>query len=438
MGGGVLDLQAFGAQDLFLTGSPQITFLKQVWRRHTNFGMESIAQGVSGNVDFGRRVSCSISKSADMVHKMILQVEVPALTRVSGTGAVRWVDRLGHALLKAYSLEISGHVVDQQYGEWLEIWNALTLPASQSTGYARMIGHVTQLHASATYKPYTLYIPLQFWFCQNAGLALPLVALTATEIKVYLEFRPLAELIIQQTAGDIFSGKLMNASIYADMIYLDTDERQKFAAGAHEYLVTQLQTPGSEQVLPKVANMSVYFSHPVKFLAFVMQRSEVVGANVNQWFNFTDTLQARSVAAGNFSDPIELLDSGVNQGTAAAPAYADGGVSTAKLLINSKDRFSTRNGEYFNYVQCNQWFASCPLSPGIYVYSFALKPTDVAQPSGSLNFTRVDTASWQFTYNPAMFVTSTGGSDTAYARMYALNVNVLKVFQGQAAMAFST
>ena len=437
MAGGILNILAYGAQDLFLTGKPQLTYFKQVWRQYTNFGIESIRQNITGNVDFGNRVTCAISKSADMVHKMILQVTVPAVAQTSGSGAVRWVDRLGHALVKSYSLEISGHVIDYQYGEWLEIWTQLTLPASKAAGYANMIGHVTSLHTSATNANYTLYVPLQLWFCQDPSLSLPLVSLQNADVKVFIEFRQLSELLIQQTSTDVFTGSMVDAAIYADMIYLDELERQRFSTGTHEYLINQLQLSGPDPLSVTVSNTTVNFSHPVKMLAWVVQRDEM--ATNGQYFNFTTTLQNRSVASGTFADPIDLLDGGANQGTTNSPVYAAGTIAMSKLVLNSKDRMDSREGGYFNRVQPYQWFDRIPSSPGIYVYSFALNPVDAAQPSGSINFTKLDNAVLYQSYESSLFnVNSDGTTPVVRISVYALNYNLFRVYKGQAGVGFVT
>lgn len=173
MTGGLLQLCAYGAQDVYLTGQPQITWFKMVYRRYTNFGMESISQQFSGSPDFGRRVTCTIARTGDLLNRVYVQATLPKLNSSLGSpGRVRWVDKVGHALIDSYELRIGGQSIDKQYGEWLEIWNQLTLPEAKVMGYNRMIGHVNSLHYDATADDYTVYVPLQFWFCRNPGLSL--------------------------------------------------------------------------------------------------------------------------------------------------------------------------------------------------------------------------------------------------------------------------
>src|SRR6056300_1715673 len=176
MGGGLLQLVAYGAQDVYLTGNPQITFFKVVYRRHTNFSMESIEQTFNGTADFSRRVTCQISRNGDLIHRMYLQATI--------TGAT-WADNAyaGLRLVKNVELEIGGQRIDKQYGDWMFVWNELSLPSGKRAGYDTMVGA-----DAVTTTDTTMYIPLEFWFCRNPGLALPLIALQYHEVKVNIEF----------------------------------------------------------------------------------------------------------------------------------------------------------------------------------------------------------------------------------------------------------
>ena len=184
MGGGLMQLVAYGAQDIYLTGNPQITFFKVVYRRHTNFSMESIEQSFNGTADFDKKVSCTISRNGDLIFRVYIQVEIDSITEKSS-----WVNWLGHAMVKTIELEIGGQRIDKHYSEWLHIWNELTQTAGHQVGYANMVGNVPALTMETASTPgVTLFIPLQFWFCRNPGLALPLIALQYHEIKINIEF----------------------------------------------------------------------------------------------------------------------------------------------------------------------------------------------------------------------------------------------------------
>ena len=275
MGGALMQLVAYGAQDVFLTGNPEITFWKVSYRRHTNFAMESIEQTFNGQADFGRRVSCTISRNGDLAYRTYVQVTLPEINQgmgAAGTGPVyaRWLDYPGEQLIALVEVEIGGQRIDRQYGDWMHIWNQLTLSSEQQAGYYKMIGHTTQLTylcdpafadingpCAATGGPSqvcaprkalpetTLYIPLLFWFCRNPGLALPLVALQYHEVKINIDFRPIGECLwavktlsdttgVTQAVTTAYQQSLVAASIYVDFIFLDTDERRKMAQNPHE------------------------------------------------------------------------------------------------------------------------------------------------------------------------------------------------------------
>ena len=437
MTGGLMQLVAYGAQDVYLTGNPQVTWFKLIYRRYTNYSMESISQGFTGNTDFGRRVTATISRNGDLLHKVFLQVTLPAVACVAQThSAVRWCDRVGHALISSYELEIGGAKIDKHYGEWLEIWTQLTLPASKLGGYNRMIGHVTTLHARADLNPYTLYVPLQFWFCKNIGLSLPLVALQFHDVKINVEFSSMSSLLIQEDTADVFTGSLSDCSLYCDYIFLDSDERKRFAQSSHEYLIDTLEFNGNESVVNAITNVQLTFNHPVKFLTFVVQKDEYVTSNYgtldkthNQGFNYTTQLQSRATVNTTFDEPIDILDSG-------AVGSGVGPVQKMKLVLNGHDRFTVRPGDYFNLVQPYSYWPTSPSSPGIYCYSFCLSAAE-AQPSGSCNFSRIDTAVMQLQFNPSLFIDSVSQTVGAHFRCYANNINVLRVMGGMSGLAFS-
>ena len=183
-----MQLVAYGAQDIYLTGNPQITFFKVVYRRHTNFSMESIQQNFNGTADFGRKITCTISRNGDLIHKIYLQSTLPQINVNDGATqtnlkAFRWLNWIGHVLIKNIEIEIGGQRIDKHYGDWLHIWNELSQTPGHASGYAEMVGNVPRLTQisftrgdTCTVPQYTLYIPLQFWFCRNPGLALPLIA----------------------------------------------------------------------------------------------------------------------------------------------------------------------------------------------------------------------------------------------------------------------
>jgi hypothetical protein len=537
MGGGLMQLVAYGAQDVYLTGNPQITFWKVSYKRHTNFAMESIEQTFNGQADFGRRVTCTISRNGDLAYRTYLQVTLPEigqnLKKSADKGVyARWLDFPGEQLISQVEVEIGGQRIDRQYGDWMHIWNQLTMSTEQQRGYFKMIGNTTQLtfitdplfnaidgpcDANAPRQvcaprnalpETTLYVPLQFWFCRNPGLALPLIALQYHEVKINLDIRPIEECLFAistlnsaAVTGDAafktvsaYNQSLVAASLYVDYVFLDTDERRRMAQNPHEYLIEQLQFTGDESVGSSSNKIKLNFNHPVKELIWVVQPDKNVdycssleqGTILNrllgaQPFNYTDAVDALpnaihafggqdSVAGttGSYIDASGLFnDAGANDvyttgttwwGNAAdavssnlphfshmsgvASGVSDAGtfvltetsldmhcwgenpVVTAKLQLNGQDRFSEREGTYFDLVQPWQHHTRAP-DTGINLYSFALRPEE-HQPSGSCNFSRIDNATLQLVLSNA----TVEGTNTAKVRVYAVNYNVLRVMSG--------
>ena len=350
MAGGLMQLVAYGAQDVFLTGTPEITFWKVSYRRHTNFAMESIEQTFSGQADFGRRVTCTISRNGDLAYRTYLQVTLPQIDQdmKGSTGAVyaRWLDFPGEQLIAQVEVEIGGQRIDRQYGDWMHIWNQVTLSKEQQDGYYKMVGNTTQLTyitdpgfadvsgpCAANGGPAqvcaprnalpetTLYVPLQFWFCRNPGLALPLIALQYHEVKINIDFRPIGECLwavksltetsSTQSVSTAYQQSLVAASLYVDYIFLDTDERRKMAQNPHEYLIEQVQFTGDESVGSSSNKIKLNFNHPCKELIWVVQPDANVDycASLEGGETLYKTLGAQPF---NYTDAIDALPNAVH------------------------------------------------------------------------------------------------------------------------------
>jgi hypothetical protein len=324
-------------------------------------------------------------------------VTLPALTATGATGAtVAWVSKLGHALINNAVLEIGGQQIDKHYADWLNIWSDLTLPAGQKAGYATMIGDITQLTTASPGTPSVeLFIPLQFYFNRNPGLALPLIALQYHEVKLNLEYETFANLIVKSDPTVVVTGgSIPYSSLYVDYVYLDTDERRRFAQVSHEYLIEQLQFTGEESLTATNNRVRLNFNHPVKELIWVVSSH----APASDWSDYTY--------------------GGLNP------------TSQALLQLNGHDRFSVRIGSYFNLVQPFQHHTNIPTSGGLNVYSFAIKPEE-HQPSGTCNFSRIDNATLSLT----TVAPPTGASPTV--KIYAVNYNVFRVMSGMGGLAYS-
>ena len=301
MSGGLLQLVAYGAQDVYLTGNAQITYWKVVYRRHTNFAMECIEQTLTGNPDFGRKTNVLIIRNGDLTTRMYLMVTLNAVkwSDPQNKSKFAWIRRLGHALVKVVDVEIGGSRIDRQYGTWLDLWYELTHDINQERGYRNMIGDVDELtrldgpDGNGNVKDqYTMYIPMQFWFNRNSGLALPLIALQYHEVRILYEFEDVNKLIVWQpyidATGKVWgpefkSLSMKEASVLVDYIYLDSVERRRFAQVGHEYLIEQVQFTGDETLTgnSNASNLNykskLGFNHPCKELIWVIRNSTFAG-----------------------------------------------------------------------------------------------------------------------------------------------------------------
>ena len=527
MGGGLMQLVAYGAQDVYLTGNPQITFFKVVYRRHTNFSVEAIEQTFNGSADFGRTVTATISRNGDLLSNTYLNVTLPASTATSW-GYVR---RVGYAMIESAKLEIGGSKIDEVYGSWMNIWNELSRNNSNDRAHDKMVGNTVELTSAGVKAKTDLYIPLPFFFCRNVGLALPLIALQYHDVKITLKFRDAAACMNVVGGASPAVPHFADAKLLCDFVYLDSEERKRFAQAQHEYLFEQLQFTGAESVPASTNKYRLNFNHPCKELiwAFTLDkhvsgREYVTWAMDGDWeaakTRFAaivwlaahkaadgtvasvnaadDTLNYTMVAAGNtlatlaakveaiIAGPLVIvnnnngptiknvqvlshtltiadmstsfadLTAGANAGALAvlnankvvARDYCNHGseidgsgnpCTSVNLQLNGHDRFATRDGNYFNYVQPYQHHTNTP-SDGVCVYSFALKPEE-HQPSGSCNMSRIDNATLSLTVgggSSSYFTNYVGGANSnTTVNIYATNYNVLRIMSGMGGVAYS-
>jgi len=443
MGGGLLQLVAYGAQDIYLTGNPQITFFKVVYRRHTNFAMESIENVFNGTASFGKRVTCQISRNGDLIHRVYVAINLPVMPSSVGA-SVSWVPYVGLALLQDVEIEIGGQRIDKHWADWMYIWNELSLPVGKVDGYSAMVGSdfngvlsKTTFPSNGSLSTNMLHVPLEFWFCRNVGLALPLIALQYHEVKINIDFEQLARLVTASSASGLSIPDIQYASLWVDYIYLDTDERRRFAQLSHEYLIEQLQFTGDETIVNGTNRIKLNYNHPVKELVWVCKRSGamIAGQECNIWNNYSMApggVDSNGVAnyLGGGGTFIAGSNTDYNSPTSAIANPNLNPTVSAILQLNGQDRFAERPGNYFQLVQPYQHHEKVPLVPGICVYSFALKPEE-HQPSGTLNMSRIDSAVLKLTTQSNF--SATGG----VAKIFAVNYNVLRIMSGMGGLAYS-
>ena len=434
--GSLLQLVATGKQDVYLTGNPQISFYKVVYRRYTPFSIESCRMYFEGSPNFGQRITCLVPRFGDLLGPLFLDVALPPLQRaVNGvcpsnpatdlTADVSYVNSIGHALIEEITIEIGEQEIDKQTGQFMEIWTQLTTPAGQQDALNSMIGRVNTYTAPLLIGSQRVLIPLQFWFCKNPGNYLPLLALQYSPVRINVKLRSLQELayfgIVPSPANCnenvVCPANITSINLWGDYIALGAEERRRFVSNSHEYLIDQVQ------FTPKVAipannnscNIKMDFNHPIKEIFWTVQRDEMI--NLREFFNFSS---------------LSITD------TSGAPRTDN--MLDAKIQLDGQDRFEKRDATYFRLVQPYQRHTNTPLLSFIYLYSFALRPEDV-QPTGSLNASRIDN------FNLILTINSQACQDTpddipipAKGNMnvvvYAINHNILKIVEGFGGLMF--
>jgi hypothetical protein len=447
MGGGLLQLVAYGAQDAYITGNPHITFWKVLYKRHTNFAVEAFRVNFTGSPVYGQRVVAVVNRNADLVWKTYVEITLPDTSAVT-TAITGWTAgaqrRLGYLMLNQIEVEIGGQIIDRHYGEWLYLWETLTADFDTSMKLDTMVGGqysgADSSALSCKGRPEVLYVPLQFWFNRNPGLALPLIALQYHEVRFNITLEDSVNLVTaagatgaQVSAAGAALPALRDMALYIDYVYLDVDERRRFAQESHEYLIDQLQYTGQQTITTSSGRLDLTLNHPVKELIWVFQDARKTDCSI-------------PTTGGNYTAQRHTQ-----------PFSYDDIVNRARLQINGQDRFDERYGDYFWKVQPYQHHTGGAFSRAIVdttvsaaadpvvsrtapnpinVYSFAIQPEE-HQPSGTCNFSRIDTATLVFDS-----VTATAGAfpskSTPYNfRMYAVNYNIFRIMSGMGGLAYS-
>ena len=406
MSGGLMQLVATGAQDVYLTSSPQITFFKTVYRRHSNFATEPIEQTFNGTVGWGKNVTAEISRNGDLITNVWLEITLKK------SGATHFP---AEAVIKSIELEIGGTKIDKHYSDWFRVYDSLFRKDDEARQYRRMTDFVD---GEATGAVKRFYLPLIFFFNRSPGMALPLIALQYHQVKLKIETE--ASVLGVSTADSD-----LTMQCFVDYVFLDREERQRFAATTHEYLIHQLQFTGDESVTiasdSKSQNVRLSFNHPVKFLAWVFK-----GSKHGQFTALPTSLASDYANVRTYAENLAPLRS-------------------ARLQLNGHERFQERKGSYFNLVTPFQALKT-RAPAGVYLYSFSLKP-DELQPSGTCNFSRIDTATLSVSMKAASVAndanvltenqTLASATDLTALKVFAENYNVFRIMSGMGGLAYS-
>ena len=390
MGGGLMQLVAYGAQDVYLTSNPQITLFKSVFRKSTNFSIESIQQDIRGTKNYGDRIISPIAHDGDLITD--IYVEIDELGACGDEGR----PNAGSAYFDEIELEIGGDIVDTHYGHWLEVlsqikednpYGKLSTDAATRTGFTKFqkmacMGGIT---GTPNIQREKMFIPLKFWFCGNNGQALPIVSLQYHEVTINFKFNPQSA-----TTKNTGTFTFPEFKVWVDFVYLDTDERRRFASNDHEYLIEQLQF----QEYGKETEHDLDFNHPVK---------EII------WVGKPPSQSGYSITNGP-TTPVTLVGGEYN------------------IEFNNEPRLKKRHLKYFTQSQIydhHSGFGGINQPESIAVYSFAINP-EFHQPSGTCNFSRLDTA--RLVHDK---------SETNGLYIYAINYNILKISKGMANLLYA-
>ena len=467
MAGGLMQLVAYGAQDVYLTGNPKVTFFQAVYKRHTNFAMELIQQTTNGSPSSSGRVSVTIARNGDLVGNMHVAL-TPTANTLTSNNAVFDTNWIAERAIAAVELTIGGQRIDKHYQTWWRLYAEVFLNESDKYAWGKMTTMANPLVGNTTTVPLSpskVYLPLLFFFNRNPGLYLPLIALQYHEVR--LDF----DLTAYYTS---YFGTTNAFEVWANYVYLDTEERRRFAQKGHEYLIEQVQHTGGDQLAATTTSsegsvqlIRLSFNHPVKELVWCYTNPGASAtAQLNGMWNFCTstgnvnvtsnvlTLQAsNNYIMPNVTGVPQLIStagvSGVSLGlgvgagftgnaywieqgtqaasTSAVPGFEVGPLHLFKVILNGQDRFKEQLGNYFNQVQPFYHHTGTPY-PGIYVYSFALQPEE-HQPTGTCNFSRID--------NAQVSVQLKSNNTATLQKLFAVNYNILRIQSGMGGLAFS-
>ena len=443
MGGGLLQLVAYGAQDAYLSGNPQITFWRGLFKRHTNFAMEPFRVNMTGQAAWGTKHSAILGRHADLVSSAYIEVELGSdsgdlVYSALGTSGSK---QAGFNLLEYVELDIGGQIIDRQYAEFMYLWGSLAYKVEEQfkMDYMAQTANFRNADCGPTGRPYRnnlTYIPLMFFFCRNPGAALPLIALQYHEVKINVLWNKTKN-IFKNGVTDTTGPK--QANLLIDYIYLDVEERRRMAQESHEYLIEQTQFNEDKGLTSAQNRVDLTFNHPVKELIWVTQYSWRKNCNI--------------------APPPPHSEPSITYGI--SPLTYDSLIYECSLQLNGQDRVPSLPGMYYAAVQPFQHHSglsfldgantvlpngSNKATPypgddergapgGVYVYSFAIKPEE-HQPSGTCNFSRIDTATLVFSVDGLKPI-SNKDVENADIRVYAINYNILRVMSGMGGLAYS-
>ena len=434
MGGSQIQLFAYGRQDVHLTGNPQITFFKNVFRRHTNFAMEPKQLFFDkpirlSNIDGKSVYTVKILKEADLVGGINLEVKVTGSADPGYT-----VNHFGNALIKEARLKVGGVVIDTHYSQWRQIYqelydstNTAHLNESDTTGGGRTVAYTTNslfninrrtngdevlFFDNSTSYSKTIHVPMRFWFNNSIGNVLPILALNNHEVLLELIFedRTILDGSVTISAIDI--------KVYGDYYYLDVEEKRKFSQSSHEYLIEQVtrvkaMTPSGTKSSTELENKTIEleFYNPIKYITWVVVNPSNSGDYKGMGPCYFTSL------CSNSHDKNDGNDGSVN------------------IKLNSEDRIVTRPMSYFTRFLHKTYrkAMNIPNLDRIGIFSFAVNPLDI-NPTGTCNFSKI--LDKEMIISIANNTVSTVQSKELM--IFAVNYNIFRVNGGMGGLAYTS
>lgn len=392
----LLQLQAKGELDTYLTGNPSISYFKYASHRHTNFAIQTVELLFNSGINWGKKLECVVSNKGDLLSHLYIQIKIPALTTPNRNQAARWVSNLGYALIKDVEIEIGGQRMDFHTGEYLYTFDQFYTPGGKRQGVNYFTGNTIEPEEERI-----LYIPLHFWFNEHLNLALPLVALQMHEVVIRINLRSFQDV----TNGADVEIPLTDVSLIADYIILDIPERNSLTNKKLEFLVHQVQTNSDKSTNKTKYPVDLVLRNNVKELIWMIESSATRNNlnNTKSYFRYT---------FGQNFNPIKK----------------------ATLQLNGTDKFTDLPGEYFNLIQPYQHHSNIPENAGIHLYSFSLSPESF-HPSGSLNFSMIENSTLIIELQDKYYEGPNKGA-SALTRVYATSYNILVIENGTCTMKY--
>jgi hypothetical protein len=514
MTGSILQLVAYGIEDIFLTNEPQITYFKVVYKRHTNFSREEIRQNFSQKPDFNSQISAIISRNADLMEKSYLVITLPEIKKsTDNITKYAWVRNIGYSLIDTISIEINNRQICKHYGEWMYLWNEMFNQKAKENSFKKMIGDIPELTDFTFYKnSYKLYVPLQFWFCRSSANSLPLVSLEYSDIKINLSIKDWDECLItapshyivcsdnlvnfedyeyieQNVDGAISSGifldfdpytkrlyynlisinnfmspqniniknkykiygksfnsnatpavkssesLVINPSTYKstnkikslslgdtylliNYIFIDDDERIRFAQSKHDYIIEQIFYTEYNEVTGPTESIKINIDNPCRYIVWLLQQKYLYDSK--DYYNYTSTYRHKR-KYDTYENNIIINDPLYN--------FDDELIKTETILCNEKERLSYRDSKYFQF---NQMYEKCINTPpsGVNAYFFSLDPTSL-QHNGTYNMSKVERIDIKIKTNSILSANNIG-----LFRCYAESYNILRIGNGLGGLLF--